>query len=216
MTKLCENCGREFGHGMVPAAVRRQSYCSRSCANAKNGAVRRADTGNTKPCLNCGEPFGARLTSAHFDRQRFCSRRCGSEWNRPATPAPRTYKPRQGGPGKGWRRIPDGDIQAHFWGRVQIGADDDCWPYRGSLKSNGYGSHVIRRRTYNAHRLAWQFTHGDIPNDLCVCHACDNRRCCNPSHLWLGTASENMQDMVAKGRHGTTRQPQRVLVGGAT
>jgi hypothetical protein len=51
-----------------------------------------------------------------------------------------------------------------------------------------------------AHRIAYELTHGAIPAGLDICHTCDNRKCCNPSHLFLGTRQDNIDDMLSKNR----------------
>ncbi len=76
---------------------------------------------------------------------------------------------------------------------------DDCWPWTAYCLPGGYGQFGLQAATYLAHRIAYKLAKGD-PGKLYVCHTCDNRKCCNPNHLWLGTRADNMDDMVEKGR----------------
>lgn len=77
------------------------------------------------------------------------------------------------------------------------GGPDSCWEWQGRVKNDGYGE--VNRNDL-VHRLAYEATHGPIPGGMCVCHHCDNPICANPSHLFLGTHSDNVRDRVAKGR----------------
>ena len=84
-----------------------------------------------------------------------------------------------------------------FWSKVSYpGNDQDCWEWIAYRDKDGYGIFDNKR----SHRLSWEFYNGDIPNNLHVCHECDNPPCCNPDHLFLGTALENNQDRTNKGR----------------
>lgn len=88
--------------------------------------------------------------------------------------------------------------EVRFWSRVAKG--DGCWEWTGAVKSNGYGHLGIKYQTFLAHRVAWTLAYGPIPDSLVVCHKCDNRLCCRPDHLFLGTIADNQHDMFSKGR----------------
>lgn len=65
---------------------------------------------------------------------------------------------------------------------------------------NGYGQVRYKGKTAYAHRVAWELANGTIENGAYVLHRCDNRKCVNPDHLFLGSFNDNMEDMVSKGR----------------
>lgn len=91
-----------------------------------------------------------------------------------------------------------------FWEKVDRAAGDDaCWMWTGSLNGRGYGKIGLGSRHLGvgyAHRVSYEINVGDVPPGLQVCHRCDRPSCVRPSHLFVGTALENTQDCVAKGR----------------
>lgn len=106
-------------------------------------------------------------------------------------------------------RVP---IEQRFWSRVnknspppahlpQLGP---CWLFTGKARLREYGSvaGVLngKRRPLYAHRVAWELTYESVPDGLCVLHRCDTPLCCNPSHLFLGTQADNLEDARQKGR----------------
>ena len=81
------------------------------------------------------------------------------------------------------------------------GDEDECWPWVGALTADGYGHTITDGKTELAHRKAWRRKYGQSAGELHVLHKCDNPKCVNPKHLFLGTNQDNVDDKMAKGRH---------------
>lgn len=86
-----------------------------------------------------------------------------------------------------------------FWAKVD--KSGECWEWLAHKTDCGYGRISIGGEMLSAHRVSWSIHFGPIPPGLCVCHKCDNKLCVNPSHLFLGTITDNNRDKSAKGRH---------------
>ena len=105
------------------------------------------------------------------------------------------------GSGEDWQLAEYRRRSDTFWGRVARSDPDECWLWTGCCTGKmGYGSFTFGKRGRSAaHRIAFSLHHGRLPR-LFVCHSCDNPRCCNPAHLWEGTAADNNRDRSRKGR----------------
>jgi hypothetical protein len=86
-----------------------------------------------------------------------------------------------------------------FWEWVD--KSGDCWTWSGYRDRDGYG----KFRSKMAHRVSWEITHGSAPKGYLVLHRCDNPPCVRPSHLFLGTAKDNIVDCISKRRLQTGR-----------
>lgn len=134
-----------------------------------------------KTCMHCSAAFDAVVKAA-----RFCSKRCGNLSH---------SKP----------------VEERFWSRVDkegpvVRAElGNCWDWKGPALPAGYGNFYTggTPRMELAHRFAWKLANGPIPDGLYVLHACDRPACVR--HLFLGTALDNVRDMIAKGRDDHAR-----------
>lgn len=82
----------------------------------------------------------------------------------------------------------------------------NCWVWTGIKDGCGYGRFSAKGKYYKAHRWLLGWLGKSIPPNWKACHRCDNPPCVRPEHLFIGTQSDNMLDMAAKGRHRNTRK----------
>jgi hypothetical protein len=103
-----------------------------------------------------------------------------------------------------------------LWSRVRLGTADECWPWLGGTR-NGYGHFTIDRKGYYAHRVALGALYCEHGREKPVMHLCNNKLCCNPAHLKLGSPAQNTRDAYRDGlaragsRHHRTRYPAELI-----
>lgn len=106
-------------------------------------------------------------------------------------------------------------IEKRFWEKVDKRSTNECWEWKAHTV-RGYGVFALTHfKSVRANRFSYELEYGKIPNGMLVCHTCDNPKCVNPKHLFLGTHQDNMTDKVNKGRqakgdkHGAKLHPER-------
>ena len=124
----------------------------------------------------------------------------GKEGQKPGRAARRVLLRCHDGVKRGvWVSLSDEEFENWFWKMISQNKVSGCWNWIGLLSGTGYGRFRKDRRHWSAHRFVSKILTGE-DTDLEVCHTCDNPKCCNPSHLFLGTHGDNMRDCVSKGR----------------
>lgn len=116
--------------------------------------------------------------------------------------------------------------ETRFWAKVDKKGPDECWLWKSGVTKQGYGRFKVNKRMVTSHRTMFTIFNGPIPHDgshhgICVCHKCDVPGCCNPAHLFLGTAADNINDRQNKGRtargekSGARLHPEKLARGDA-
>lgn len=188
-TVYCEVCSKPFSVKPSKIAAGYGRFCSKQCYNQYQTRPRpERRTRIQRTCLTCGADFEVAPNVVANGQGKYCSRSC-------------KYVGDLG---------PKRPFTERFWSKVN--RTSGCWLWTAAVNKGGYGKFgqgPKGGRTLPAHRVAWELTHGPIPEGLCVLHKCDNPPCVNPDHLCLGTLSDNSRDMVAKRRNPVLTDPGR-------
>ena len=187
----CDVCGVMFQTTKQRLETHVHKFCSRGCANSFYKT--KPNTYTEKKCHRCGSTSIAQASRLKPGTLLFCSGSCRTAHFNEERARP---------------------IRELFMNNVD--KTSSCWLWTGALGRGGYGRATAARGKKNrselAHRLSHKLFKGPIPKGMFVCHTCDNPRCVNPDHLWLGTRQDNVDDMVSKGRSlRGTRNPHARL-----
>ncbi len=229
VAKTCPNCHKCFW--VKPSHVESRKYCNMECF--KEGKDR--NTKEYRKCIICNKEFLYRFCSAKLGGiGKFCSLKCKGKGLR-SIPcirncnlckkefiAPNTFKIKKYCSKECYTQTMIGSEKDSFWDTANeeeklerlkksfekyiIRNESECWGWKGSLRKK-YGSlqYGGKYKSISAHRASWIIHYGPIPDELFVCHKCDNPGCFRPDHLFLGTATDNVQDMIKKGRRVINR-----------
>lgn len=143
----------------------------------------------TKTCPVCGKEF---TVPSKNGKTKTCSRECRYISSSRTLAVVNTYTTEQ--------------ASAAFWAKVSRSSDPNaCWEWTGYSDKDGYGLWRWQGKTRRVNRISYEIAHGSFDESLQVLHSCDTPRCLNPSHLFLGTQQDNMDDMIRKHRENPPR-----------
>lgn len=173
--RMCQQCGVPFTAKAAHVLAGKALYCSTACKHASQR------TRETRACQQCGTEFLVYLAEIRKGGGRYCSRACLVEYRIPTLAA----------------------TQTRFWSRVD--QSGPCHLMTEGIRPDGYANFTIRKRRHMAHRLAYEWTKGAVPDGLDLDHLCHNadplclggatcqhRRCVNADHLEPTTRPVNV------------------------
>lgn len=88
------------------------------------------------------------------------------------------------------------DHLRRFYEKIRVDKETGCQEWIAALNSDGYGKFGIDGSWVLAHRFSWTLVYGSIPCGMLILHKCNNPKCVNPSHLYVGTDADNARDML--------------------
>lgn len=124
-------------------------------------------------CSTCKKEFKAYKSNIKRGNGKYCSKQCNNERTNP---------------------------KEFFFKNISYKNINDCWIWQGRKDKDGYGI-MWNKKATKAHRYSYEIHFGQIPNNLIICHKCDNPGCVNPKHIYAGTHSDNAKDKIDKIRH---------------
>jgi hypothetical protein len=173
-------CGR-------PERVQLSGHLTKTIHVEVNSMAEMKSTKVPKICVICGRDFLAFQCYVKRGQMKCCSVECAKVYNR-AKPAEKRF----------WSHVDkNGPVPAH---RPELG---HCWIWTASTNVHGYGQICPRSmpgKMVGTSRFSWEIHYGPISDGLWVLHHCDTPACIRPEHLFLGTQTDNMRDMISKGR----------------
>jgi hypothetical protein len=161
----------------------------------QNAIMTYKDKTKSKTCDYCGATFyrDKRCTYKWWASARFCSRSCSAKSG--AMQADKIW----------------GTLEERFWCKTDKRGDDECWPWRGATRKEGYGVISQNGKQRIATHVSLELHGVTVADGFWALHKCDNPNCVNPNHLYVGTPKQNARDAVIRERFGRKLTAKQAL-----